>query len=103
MTISWASSTRSATSLKHISVNTRGHYSDVHQLNVALNEHALNKIVRTHTLLRVLIARLDCLAGYKRGVPWAEVFAMRTNMAAIFKLLKKIQLTQNPYYTKSTT
>ena len=54
--------------------------------------HALNKIVRTHTLLRVLIARLERLgaAGYKRGVPWAEVFAeafaMRTNMAAKFKL-----------------
>ena len=28
-----------------------------------LNEHALNKIVRTHTLLRVLIARLERLGG----------------------------------------
>ena len=34
-----------------------------------LNEHALNKIVHTQTLLRVLIARLDRLGGvlYKRG------------------------------------
>ena len=57
---------------------------------MTLNEHALNKIVRTHTLLRVLIARLERLGGYKRRVPWAEVFAeafaMRTKMAAKFKL-----------------
>ena len=33
------------------------------KLETTLNEHALNKIVRMHTLLRVLIARLDHLGG----------------------------------------
>ena len=33
------------------------------QCTYTLNEHALNKIVRTHTLLRVLIARLERLGG----------------------------------------
>ena len=38
---------------------------------VPLNEHVLNTIVRTHNLLRVLIARLDRLHGQdiKGGCP----------------------------------
>ena len=39
----------------------------------------LNKIVRTHTLLRVLIAEV-----------FAEAFAIRTNSAAKFKLKKNL-------------
>ena len=55
-----------------------------------LNEHALNKIARTHTLLRVLIVRLDRLGGVQMagalGEVFAGAFAMRTNTAAKFRL-----------------
>ena len=58
----------------------------------ALNEHALNKIVATyaHFTSRIDRATRSSGRGIKGGVPWAEVFAeafaMRTNMAAKFKL-----------------
>ena len=45
------------------SLNTRTRGNGFYPQHARLNEYALNKIVRTHTLLHVLIARLDRLGG----------------------------------------
>ena len=44
-----------------------------------VNEHVLNKIVRTHTLLCVLIARLDCLGRVQKGDASEPKWAISVN------------------------
>ena len=54
---------------------------------LSLNQHTLNKIIRTQSLLCVIDRATQSPGrGIKGGYPGQKCFAMCTNMAAKFKL-----------------